>query len=175
MKKKVLIAGLLLSSLTSIAQFAKSDFSHIEIIIDSTDFQKLFSNSFIRDSLGMCTYDTMQTSPMVISYYINGQENFIHFNPNRGYFATQLGTSYLIFQTRKPGQGKLVEQSLKSVTSDSVISYDFKNPDFTLTEIIFKDHENLHRSSNNHLIPMLSSYSVETYKRWDLTILPRLA
>ena len=155
-------------SISGLCQLPTSDFSHIEIVIDSTDFKKLISNRFIRDSLGICAYDTMQTSPIVISYYINGQENFIHFNPNKGYFATQRGSAYLIFQTRLPGQGKLLEQSWKSFTEDSLISYDFKSPDFILTEIIFKIHKNLHKSNTNHLIPMLSSYSVETYKKWGL-------
>jgi hypothetical protein len=168
MKKYILALWLFLYSIISIAQEAKSDFSHIEIIVDSADFQKLNSNSFIRDSLGVCRYDTMQTLPLVISYYILGQENFLHFNPNKGYFATQLGSAYIIFQSRKSGQGKLLEQSLKSVSRDSVISYDIKNPDFTLTEIIFKNHSNLHKINNNNLIPMLSSYSVETYKKWEL-------
>jgi hypothetical protein len=168
MKKYILALWLFSYSIFSIAQEGKSDFSHIEIIVDSSDFQKLISNSFIRDSLGMCTYDTMQSSHMVISYYIMGRENFLHFNPNKGYFATQSGSAYIIFQSRRPGQGKLLEQSLKSVSGDSVISYEIKNPDFTLTEIIFENHRNLHKSNNNNLIPMLSSYSVETYKKWGL-------
>jgi hypothetical protein len=168
MKKYILALCLFLYSIISIAQEAKSDFSHIEIIVDSSDFQKLISDSFIRDSLGICTYDTMQSSHKVISYYIMGQENFLHFNPNKGYFATQSGSAYIIFQSRKPGQGKLLEQSLKLLSGDSVISYDVKNPEFTLTEIIFKNHRNLHKSNNNNLIPMLSSYSVETYKKWGL-------
>ncbi|MEO6107807.1 MAG: hypothetical protein ABIP52_15105 [Cyclobacteriaceae bacterium] len=167
MRKKLIIKLLFLFlSYAAFSQIPKSDFSHIEIIIDSTDFQKLIINKFVRDSLGICLYDTMLTSPLVISFYINGQENFIHFNPNRGYFATQRGTAYLIFQTRLPGQGKQLEQSWKSIAPDTLISYDFKHPDFTLTEIILKKHRNLHRSKSNHLIPMLSSYSVETYKNW---------
>ncbi|HEV8081395.1 MAG TPA: DUF5829 family protein [Chitinophagaceae bacterium] len=163
-----IILSLLFTSVKVNSQAPKSDFSHIEIIIDSADFQKLILNTFIRNSLGKCSYDTMQTSPLVISYYINGQENFIHFNPNKGYFAKQLGSAYIIFQTRWPGQGKLLEKSWKSFTKDSLISYDIKNTDFTLTETIFKKHGNLHLSNTNHLIPMLSSYSIETYKKWGL-------
>jgi len=159
---------ILVSNIRGICQSPKSDFSHIEIIIDSTDFSKLISDSFIRDSLGLTAYDTLQHSPIVLSYYINGLENFIHFNPNKGYFASQRGSAYLIFQTRRPGQGKLLEQSWRSFTKDSLISYDFKNPGFTLTEIIFKKHYDLQKSNNSNLIPMLSSYSVETYKNWGL-------
>lgn len=164
----ILTLTFLLANTCGDCQSLKSDFSHIEIIIDSTDFEKLISNSFIRDSLGRTTYDTMQYNPLVISYYINGEESFIHFNPNKGYFATQQGTVYLIFQSRQPGQGKLLEQSLKSVTKDSLLSYVYKGSDFSLSEIIFKSHERLHKSNNNHFIPMLSSYSVETYKKWGL-------
>lgn len=156
----------LISNISGICQSPKSDFSHIEIIIDSSDFNKLVSDSFIRDSLGQTAYDTLQHSPLVISYYINGLENFIHFNPNKGHFTSQRGSAYLIFQTRRPGQGKLLEQSWRLFTKDSLKSYDFKGPDFTLTEIIFKKHYNLQKSSTSNLIPMLSSYSVETYKKW---------
>lgn len=153
-------------TLFAIAQFPKSVFSHIEIVIDSADFKKLASASFIRDSLGLVSYDTMQASPLAIGYYINGLENFINFNPNIGYFATQRGSVYLIFQSLQPGQGKNLENNLRSFTSDSIISYDFKNPSFTLTEIIFRNHYKLQESKSNHIIPMLSSYSSDSYRRW---------
>lgn len=142
------------------AQPPSSVLSHIEIVIDSSDFEKLISNSFIRDSFGITFYDTMQKSPLAIGYYINGLEHFINFNPNKGYFASQRGSVYLIFQSLRPGQGKLLEQSLKSIAKDSIISYDYKAPSFTLTEIIFQKHSNLHNSTSNHFIPMLSSYSL---------------
>jgi len=158
----------LVSSLISVSQTPKSDFSHIEIIIDSADFQNIIKNSFIKDSLGSCQYDTLQKSPLVISYYINGLESFIHFNPNKGHFASQRGTTYLIFQSRRPGQGKELEEQWKSVTTDSLKSYNFKGPDFLLTEIVLKKHWDISGSKTNHLIPMLSSYSVATYKKWGL-------
>jgi hypothetical protein len=169
MQRKLSITILwIVSSFISVGQTPKSDFSHIEIIIDSADFQSMIKNNYIKDSLGSCTYDTLQKSPLVISYYINGLENFIHFNPNQGYFATQLGTAYLIFQSRLPGQGKELEKEWKSVTADSLKSYDYKGPDFLLTEVILKKHWNIAESKTNHLIPMLSSYSVATYKNWGL-------
>jgi hypothetical protein len=128
----------------------------------------MIKNSFIKDSLGSCAYDTLQKSPLVISYYINGLENFIHFNPNKGHFASQRGTTYLIFQSRRPGQGKELEEQWKSVSTDSLKSYNFKGPDFLLTEIVLKKHWDISGSKTNHLIPMLSSYSVATYKKWGL-------
>lgn len=149
-------------------QSTSSIFSHIEIIVDSTDFDMLVSNPFIRDTFGMVSYDTMQKSPLAIGYYINGWENFINFNPNKGYFASQRGSVYLIFQSHRPGQGKLLERELKSLTKDSITAYDFNAPSFKLTEIIFSKHYNLQNSNQNHVIPMLSSYSVESYKNWGL-------
>lgn len=157
---------LLMSYSSVICQTTKSDFSHIEIITDSATFEKLITNKFIRDTLGECVYDTMMASPLVLSFYINGKESFIHFNPNRGYFANQRGTAYIIFQSRRPGQGKLLEKEWRNVATDTLLSYDFKAPDFTLTEIIYKHHSNPGKKPNNNLIPMLSSYSVETYKKW---------
>jgi hypothetical protein len=167
-KKLIIIIIFLVSSFISVSQSPKSDFSHIEVIIDSTDFQKMIKNSFINDSLGSCVYDTLQRSPLVISYYINGLENFIHLNPNKGYFASQRGTAYLIFQSRRPGQGKELEEQWKSVNTDSLKSYNFKGPDFLLTEIVLKKHWDISGSKTTHLIPMLSSYSVATYKKWGL-------
>jgi len=169
MQRKILIIILfLVSSFISVSQTPKSDFSHIEIIIDSADFQNMIKNGFIKDSLASCAYDTVQKSPLVISYYINGLENFIHFNPNKGHFASQRGTTYLIFQSRRPGQGKELEEQWKSVTTDSLKSYNFKGPDFLLTEIVIKKHWDISGSKTNHLIPMLSSYSVASYKKWGL-------
>jgi len=55
--KLVLILPFLFSSFLVFSQIPKSDFSHIGIVIDSTDFQSLITNSFIRDSLGVCAYD----------------------------------------------------------------------------------------------------------------------
>lgn len=169
MQRKIFIIILfLVSSFISVSQTPKSDFSHIEIIIDSADFQNMIKNSFIKDSLASCAYDTVQKSPLVISYFINGLENFIHFNPNKGHYASQRGTTYLIFQSRRPGQGKELEEQWKSVTTDSLKSYNFKGPDFLLTEIVLKKHWDISGSKTNHLIPMLSSYSVASYKKWGL-------
>jgi len=167
-RKPLLIILLVVSSFITVGQTPKSDFSHIEVIIDSADFQTLIKNSFIKDSLGTCAYDTVQKSPLVISYYINGLENFIHFNPNKGHFASQRGTAYLIFQSRRPGQGKELEKQWKSVSADSLKSYNFKGPDFLLTEIVLKKHWDISGTRTNHLIPMLSSYSVAAYKKWGL-------
>jgi hypothetical protein len=164
--KSIIVILLLLTGTTCFTQNIKSDFSHIEIIIDSASFEKLVANDFIRNKLAPFTYDTMMPSPLVLSYYIFGENSFIHFNPARGYFATQLGTAYLIFQTRRPGQGKILEENFQKVKNDSIISYDFEGPDFKLTEIIYRHHSNLRKKQNNHLIPMLSSYSVESYRKW---------
>lgn len=166
--KSVLFLSMLLTCSVSLSQTIKSDFSHIEIILDSASFEKIVANDFIRTKFASCTYDTMLSSPLVLSYYINGQDNFIHFNPSRGYFATQRGTAYLIFQTQRPGQGKLLEQQWRKVATDSIVSYDFIGSDFTLTEIVYNHHDRLSNKPNNHLIPMLSSYSVESFRKWGL-------
>jgi hypothetical protein len=166
-KVKSIILFLFLSS-ACLSQNIKSDFSHIEIILDSASFEKLVANNFIRNKIAPVTYDTMLRSPLVLSYYLLGQDNFIHFNPSRGYFATQQGTAYLIYQTKRPGQGKLLEQQWRRVAKDSLVSYDFEGPDFKLTEIVYQHHDRLSRKSNNNLIPMLSSYSVESYRKWGL-------
>jgi hypothetical protein len=166
--KSILFLSMLLTCSVSLSQTIKSDFSHIEIILDSASFEKIVANDFIRTKFASCAYDTMLSSPLVLSYYINGQDNFIHLNPSRGYFATQRGTAYLIFQTRRPGQGKLLEQQWRKVTKDSIVSYDFVGADFTLTEIVYNHHDRLSNKPNNHLIPMLSSYSVESFRKWGL-------
>lgn len=166
LQKSILVTLLLLMSSFSSAQSIMSDFSHIEIIVDSASFEKLAANDFIRSELALCVYDTMLVSPLVLSYYLYGKSNFIHFNPNRGYFATQQGTAYLIFQTRRPGQGKLLEEQWRKVATDSIVRYDFEGPGFTLTEIVYNHHDRLSKKQTNNLIPMLSSYSVETYREW---------
>lgn len=166
--KYILFLPMLLMYSVSLSQTIKSDFSHIEIILDSASFEKLVANDFIRTKFASCAYDTMLLSPLVLSYYINGHDNFIHFNPSRGYFATQRGTAYLIFQTQRPGQGKLLEQQWRKVAKDSIVSYDFMGPDFTLTEIVYNHHDRLSNKRNNNLIPMLSSYSVESFRKWGL-------
>jgi len=166
--ESIILIVLLLWSPVCLSQNIKSDFSHVEIILDSASFEKLVANEFIRSRLAPVNYDTMLPSPLVLSYYLLGQDNFIHFNPNRGYFATQLGTAYLIFQTRRPGQGKHLEQKWQSIAKDSIVSYDFEGPDFKLTEIVYDHHDRLSKKTTNNLIPMLSSYSVESYRNWGL-------
>ncbi|QQS35146.1 MAG: hypothetical protein IPM56_12920 [Ignavibacteriales bacterium] len=165
-QKLIFVAFLLLANSFNSAQSIQSEFSHIEIIVDSASFEKLVANEFIWSELANCLYDTMLVSPLVLSYYLYGQSNFIHFNPNRGYFATQKGTAYLIFQTRRPGQGKLLEERWRKVATDSIVSYDFEGPGFTLTEIVYNHHDHLSKKQTNNLVPMLSSYSVETYREW---------
>lgn len=167
MRSIIVLLFLFLGS-AGFSQDVKSDFSHIEIIIDSASFEKLVANDFIRTKLAPFTYDTMMLSPLVLSYYIYGQNNFIHFNPARGYFATQRGTAYLIFQTRRPGQGKLLEQAFRKVAKDSIVLYDFEGPDFTLSEVVYTHHDRISKKKQNNLIPMLSSYSVESYRKWGL-------
>lgn len=166
-KLKLLIVILVLFTKTAcFSQHVKSVFSHIEIIIDSASFEKLVANDFIRSSLAPFTYDTMMVSPLVLSYYLYGQNNFIHFNPARGYFETQRGTAYLIFQSLRPGQGKHLERAFRKAATDSIVSYDFDGPDFTLTEIIYQQHSGLRKKQQNNLIPMLSSYSVKSYQNF---------
>jgi hypothetical protein len=166
--KSTILIIFLLGGSACFSQKIKSDFSHIEIIVDSASFEKLVANEFMRSRLAPVNYDTMLPSPLVLSYYLLGHDNFIHFNPSRGYFATQQGTAYLIFQTRRPGQGKLLEQQWRSVAKDSIISYDFEGSDFRLTEIVYNHHDRLSKKPNNNLIPMLSSYSVDSYRKWGL-------
>ncbi len=166
--KSIILILFLFASSACFSQSLKSDFSHVEIILDSASFEKLVANEFIRSQLAPVNYDTMLSSPLVLSYYLLGQDNFIHFNPSRGYFATQKGTAYLIFQTRRPGQGKLLEEQWRKVTKDSIVSYNFAGPDFRLTEIVYNHHDRLNNKPNNNLIPMLSSYSVESYRNWGL-------
>jgi len=126
---------------------------------------ELVANNFVRSKLASVNYDTMLPSPLVLSYYVLGRENFIHFNPGRGYFATQTGSACVIFQSLRPGQGKLLEEKWRSIASDSIVSYDFEGPDFTLTEIVYNHHDRLSKKPYNNLIPMLSSYSVDTYRK----------
>lgn len=165
MKSFIVLLFLLMGS-GGYSQSIKFDFSHIEIILDSASFEKMAANDFIRSKLAPFTYDTMMLSPLVLSYYMYGQNNFIHFNPARGYFATQRGTAYLIFQTRRPGEGKLLEHAFRKVAKDSIVLYDFEGPDFTLSEIVYNHHDRLSKKKQNNLIPMLSSYSVDSYRKW---------
>ena len=166
--RTVLLSAFLLCNFYSNAQTQPPApvFSHVMIILDSADFDKLVLNRFVNKQLGACSYDTLQSSPLVISYYINGKNHFLHFTPNKGYFANLKGTAYLIFQTLRPGQGNLVESAWEKLANDSLVKYDYTHPDFTLTEIIFREHIGLSKKPGSHLIPMHSSYSVESYKRW---------
>ncbi|PKA82005.1 hypothetical protein ATE92_0129 [Ulvibacter sp. MAR_2010_11] len=166
--KLTIIYTILITGYTSCRHSIKSDFSHIEIILDSTSFEKLVANDYISNILAPSTYDTMLASPLVLSYYLQGETDFIHFNPNRGYFASQRGTAYLIFQSRRPGQGKLLEEQWQRVSNDSLVRYDVTGPDFTLTEVVYNHHDYLSKKQHNNLIPMLSSYSVESYRNWGL-------
>lgn len=170
MKRYLLLSAICLTSFfnKAFSQAPPSLFSHLMIVIDSSDFEKLVKNSFIKNQLGSTSYDTMQTSPLVISYYINGKNHFLHFTPNKGYFSSQKGTAYVIFQSLRPGQGDLLEAAWKQQAEDSIVKYDYTHPGFTLTEMVFREHTGLSKKAGSHLIPMHSSYSVESYKRWGL-------
>ncbi len=150
------------------ANVPPSVFSHIEVVIDSNTFKALIKDTFITRYLGFAMQDTMVSSTPVYSLYLWGHENFLHFNPDKGWFEKQFGSAYVIFQSTKPGTGKALEAAWKQNTKDTLISYDFKGPGFILTEIIFKEHRRLSESKTNHLVPMLSSYSADTYKKWGL-------
>jgi hypothetical protein len=145
-----------------------SVFSHIEVVIDSNTFEALIKDTFITKYLGFAMQDTMKTTHPVYSLYLWGHENFLHFNPDKGWFNKQFGSAYVIFQSTIPGIGKALEAAWKQNTNDTLMSYDFKGPDFVLTEIIFKEPGWIFKSKTNHLVPMLSSYSVPTYKKWNL-------
>ncbi len=143
-----------------------SDFSHIMPIIDSVAFDIMRQDSFLTNTFSFAESDTMMSS--VYSLYLWGKNHFIHFSPNKGFFNHQLGTAYIIFQSKKPGVGGALKQVWQKHTKDSLISYDFKGPDFVLTEIIAARHGSIRKTATNHLIPMLSSYSAATYKSWGL-------
>jgi hypothetical protein len=135
-------------------------------IIDSAAFEIMQQDSFLINTFSFAENDTMMSS--VYSLYFWGKNHFLHFSPNKGYFKHQRGTAYLIFQSKKPGVGDALKQVWQKQTKDSLISYDFEGSEFVLTEIIGARHGSVDESPTNHLIPMLSSYSAETYKRWGL-------
>lgn len=151
---------------TSGEQIPSSDFSHIMPVIDSAAFDIMRQDSFLTNTFSFAENDTMMTT--VFSLYLWGQNHFLHFSPDKGYFKNQAGTAYIIFQSNKPGVGDALKQAWQKQTKDSLISYDFEGPDFVLTEIIGARHASVRKTKTNHLIPMLSSYSPETYKRWGL-------
>ena len=143
-----------------------SDFSHLMPIIDSAAFDIMRQDPFLTNTFSFAESDTMMSS--VYSLYLWGKNHFLHFSPNKGYFKNQPGTAYIIFQSKKPGVGDALKQAWLKQTKDSLISYDFKGPDFVLTEIIGARHGSIGKTASNHLIPMLSSYSAATYKNWGL-------
>ncbi len=106
------------------------------VIIDSAAFAAMAKDSFITRQLGFATPDTMNFSLPVYSLYLWGHENFIHFSPNKGYFSTRHGTTYIIFQSKKPEVGKALEDAWKANTNDSLVSYDIQAPDFTYYGIL---------------------------------------
>jgi hypothetical protein len=142
-----------------------SVFSHLMPIVDSTAFNIMRQDTFLTKTFSFAENGTMGT---VYSLYLWGKNHFLHLSTNKGYFENQLGTAYLIFQSKQPGVGDTLKQLWQRHTKDSLIAYDFKGPDFILTEVIAARHDAIRKTSSNHLIPMLSSYSAETYKSWGL-------
>lgn len=151
---------------TSGEQIPRSDFSHLMPIIDSVAFNIMRKDFFLTNTFAFAQNDTMMSS--VYSLYLWGKNHFLHFSFDKGYFKNQFGTAYLIFQSSKPGVGNALKPIWQKQTQDSLISYDFRGPDFVLTEVIGARHGAIHKTGTNHLIPMLSSYSAETYKSWGL-------
>ncbi len=168
----ILTIGFLLSCSTarqetSVQQIPASVFSHLMPIIDSTAFEIMRQDPFLTDTFAFAQNDTMGS---VYSLYLWGKNQFLHFSPNKGHFKDQLGTAFIIFQSKKPGVGEALKQVWQMHTKDSLISYDITVPDFmVLTEIIAERHGSIRKTETNHLIPMLSSYSAETYKNWGLS------
>lgn len=151
---------------SDIHQTPTSGFSHLMPIIDSVAFEIMQKDSFLTNTFSFAQNDTMMSS--VYSLYFWGKNHFLHFSPNKGYFNHQLGTAYFILQSKKPGVGDTLKTVWQKQTKDSLISYDFEGSDFVLTEIIGARHGSVNETSTNHLIPMLSSYSAETYRNWGL-------
>lgn len=147
-----------------------SELGHIDVILDSTTWYAIKTDSFVRSEFGVLEIDTTYYGGKP-SYdlYVLGSLNFLHFSLAKGYWDNQQGGGVLVFQSQKPGQKDSLLHSWKQFYADSLYVHTFKGGDFTLDEVMAWYKRDTTKPKEARIFANLTTYSVDAYRNWGIT------
>lgn len=147
-----------------------SDLAHIDIILDSTTWYAIKTDSFIQKEFGILNVDTAYYGDKP-SYdlYVLGHLNFLHLSLAEAFWNDQQGGGILVFQTQKPGQKDSLLNAWKQFYKDSLFVHVFKGTDFTLQEVMAWYKRDTTKPKEPEIFANLTTYSADAYRNWGIS------
>ncbi len=158
MKSKLLY--FFLFPIVAIAQpAADNDFkfqlNHIDICVDSVTYHSLLTNKFISETF---SYTKTFNDSTGSEFLVLGQEDYIHFFPEKGFYKNRVGACLLVHHSFKWKETDTLIDYLQSFTKDSLYNRPYRSPELQIDYI--NVYENLEDTSRLlKFIPILSNGS----------------
>jgi hypothetical protein len=137
----------------------KFHLNHVDIAIDSVTFHSLLKNKFVIDTFSSTKIFRDSTG---IELLVRGQEHFLHFLPDKGFYKNRLGAVVLAHNSFTWKETDIILNHLQSFTKDSLYDRPYRSGRENTAHITI--YENLADSlSLLKFIPQLQKFSKENY------------
>jgi hypothetical protein len=143
----------------------KFHLNHVDIAIDSVTFHSLLKNKFITDTFSSTKIFRDSTG---IELLVRGQEHFLHFLPDKGFYTNRLGAAVLLHHNYTWRKTDTVMQYLQSFTKDSLYNRPYRSGGEDTHYIHI--YENFADSlSLLKFIPQFQNFKKSDYLSWGYT------
>lgn len=139
--------------------------NHVDICVDTSTFNAILKNGFLRDSFGFVKVFTDSTGCEILML---GKESFIHLLPDEGFFKNRLGAALLVHHSYRKQETKTLMEYLRSFVEDSLYNRPYISTQFNIDYVNI--YENMERKDSLlKFIPILQIYSTKDYLSWGYT------
>lgn len=169
---KIYIALLLIFLITSNKVVSQSSnqrpifqLNHVDICVDTSTYNAILKNSFLRDSFGFIKVFTDSKGSEIL---LLGKESFIHLFTEKGFFKNRLGAALLVHHSYRKQDTKTLMEYLQSFVEDSLYNRPYISTQYNIDYV--NVYENLERKDSLlKFIPILQVYSTKDYLGWGYT------
>jgi hypothetical protein len=141
---------------------------HIDIILDTTTIRQIAEDEYMMKTFGISNFDTLAIgNQKSYDMFMVGRENFLHFSQAREFYQNQQGGVNLIFQSKKPEMKDSLMNTWKKFTEVALDVNVSSGTGFTLYEIM--PLHSMTGVTHPMVMPILSTYSTESYRTWGFT------
>lgn len=141
----------------------KFQLNHIDISIDSLTFHSLLNNRFFTDTFSSIKLFHDSTGTDIL---MRGQEHFLHFLPDKGFYKNRLGAAVLLHHNYTWKETGTIIQYLQSFTKDSLYNRPYRSGGDDIHYVHIYETDSL---SLLKFIPQLQNFRKSDYVNWGYT------